>query len=223
MAITFTATDSLSFGNRQGKSDLSVVYVLSNPAMPGLVKIGKTQNEDAAARMAQLYTTGVPFPFDVEFVCRVPNPDEVERALHTAFAPQRVNPRREFFQIEASQAIAILKLLHATDETKEFQLPDPSIDKSETLAATAFRKRRPNLNFVEMGIPIGSTLFSNYSDQTATVSGPKKIIFGGQETSLTAATREVLALPYSVNPGPYWRYEGRTISEIYNEVYTEEA
>jgi T5orf172 domain len=202
---------------------LSVVYVLSNPAMPGLVKIGKTQNEDAAARMAQLYTTGVPFPFDVEFVCRVPNPDEVERALHTAFAPQRVNPRREFFQIEASQAIAILKLLHATDETKEFQSPDPSIDKSETLAATAFRKRRPNLNFDEMNIPIGSALISNVTDQIVIVSGPKKVVLDGQEMSLTAATREVLALPYSVAPGPYWRFDGRTISEIYEEVYSEES
>lgn len=202
---------------------LSVVYVLSNPAMPGLVKIGKTQNEDAAARMAQLYTTGVPFPFDVEFVCRVTNPDEVERALHTAFAPQRVNPRREFFQIEASQAIAILKLLHASDETKEFQLPDSSIEKSETLAAEAFRKRRPNLNFDEMSIPLGSDLTSNVTDQTVTVSGPRKVIMNGEEMSLTAATREVLELPYSVAPGPYWRFEGRTISEIYEEVYSEET
>jgi hypothetical protein len=201
---------------------LSVVYVLSNPAMPGLVKIGKTQNEDAAARMAQLYTTGVPFPFDVEFVCRVTNPDEVERALHTAFAPQRVNPRREFFQIEASQAIAILKLLHASDETKEFQLPDPSIEKSETLAAEAFRKRRPNLNFSEMSIPLGSELTSNVTDQIVTVSGPRKVVMDGQEMSLTAATREVLGLPYSVAPGPYWRFGSRTISEIYEDTYTAE-
>ncbi len=202
---------------------LSVVYVLSNPAMHGLVKIGKTFNEDAAVRMAQLYTTGVPFPFNVEFVCRVSNADEVERALHTAFAPQRVNPPREFFQIEASQAIAILRLLHVKDETSEFQAPDPNIDQSETLAATEFRKRRPNLNFEEMGIPKGATLNSNVVDGSALVAGPKKVLFGGKEMSLTAATREALQLPYSVNPGPYWSYNGRTISEIYNEVYTLEA
>ncbi len=38
-----------------------IVYVLSNAAMPGLVKIGMTASEDAEARLAQLYTTGVPF------------------------------------------------------------------------------------------------------------------------------------------------------------------
>ena len=43
--------------------DLEIVYVLTNPAMPGLVKIGRTAGEDAGARIAQLYTTGVPVPF----------------------------------------------------------------------------------------------------------------------------------------------------------------
>ena len=44
-------------------SELSVVYVLTNPAMPGLVKIGRTDQDDANTRIAQLYTTGVPVPF----------------------------------------------------------------------------------------------------------------------------------------------------------------
>ncbi len=198
---------------------LSVVYVLSNPAMPGLIKIGKTQNEDATIRMSQLYTTGVPFPFDVEFACRVPNPDEVERALHTAFAPQRVNPKREFFKIDAAQAIAILKLLHVTDDTNEFQIPDPNLDQSETLAAAEFKKRRPPLNFEEMRIPTGSILTSNVIDVSVRVLSPKKVVWDHEEMSLTAATRRVLDLSYSVAPGPYWHFEGKTISEIYEETY----
>jgi T5orf172 domain len=187
--------------------------------MPGLIKIGKTQNEDAAARMAQLYTTGVPFPFNVEFVCRVSNPDEVERALHMAFAPQRVNPKREFFQIDASQAIAILKLLHVKDETGQFVAPDPSIDQSETNAANQYRKRRPNQNFEEMGIPSGSILTGSVKDQYVVVSGPKKVIYEGQETSLTAATRSILQLDYSVAPLPYWSFNGRSLKDIYEETY----
>lgn len=82
-------------------SDLKIVYVLTNPAMPGLVKIGRTSNSEADGRISQLYTTGVPVPFNLEFACRVTNPDEVEAAFHKAFAPQRINPKREFFRIEA--------------------------------------------------------------------------------------------------------------------------
>lgn len=71
----------------------SIVYVITNPSMPGLVKIGKTLQDDASIRLAQLYSTGVPFPFKLEFACRVLDPDAVEQALHTAFAPQRVNAK----------------------------------------------------------------------------------------------------------------------------------
>ena len=50
---------------------LQVVYVLTNPAMPNLVKIGKTELQDVNIRLAQLYTTGVPFPYDLAFACKV--------------------------------------------------------------------------------------------------------------------------------------------------------
>lgn len=42
----------------------NIVYVLTNPAMPGIVKIGKTNREDPQVRMSELYTTGVPLPFE---------------------------------------------------------------------------------------------------------------------------------------------------------------
>ena len=38
------------------------VYVLTNPAIENLVKIEKT-TRDVSLRLADLYTTGVPFPF----------------------------------------------------------------------------------------------------------------------------------------------------------------
>ena len=87
-----------------------IIYILTNPIMPGIIKIGKTTQEDVKLRMAQLYSTGVPLPFDCEYAAKVKNIDEVERALHTAFGPDRVNPKREFFEIEANQAISIIKL-----------------------------------------------------------------------------------------------------------------
>ena len=134
------------------------VYVLTNPAMPGLVKIGQTAQEDANSRIAQLYTTGVPVPFRLEFACRVEDADAVERAIDVAFAPNRVNLRREFFRIEPEQAIAILRLLHTEDATVEVAQQPTDIDQQSLAAAEHLRLGRPYFNFEEMGIPVGSIL-----------------------------------------------------------------
>ena len=42
----------------------NIVYALTNAAMPGIVKIGMTDRDDVRRRMSDLYTTGVPLPFD---------------------------------------------------------------------------------------------------------------------------------------------------------------
>jgi hypothetical protein len=198
---------------------LQIVYVLSNPAMPNLVKIGRTYGEDANSRIAQLYTTGVPVPFKLEFACKVSNADEVEQALHIAFAPNRINPRREFFRIEPEQAIAILQLLHTEDATGEVAAQPTGVDEQSLAAAEQLRKRRPNLNFEEMGIPIGSQLKSTHNDTEVTVVAPKKVRLGDEDMSLTAATRQLLQLDYSVQPGPHWTYNGKTIHDIYEDTY----
>jgi hypothetical protein len=203
-------------------NSFQIVYVLSNPAMPNLVKIGRTYDQDANVRIGQLYTTGVPVPFKLEFACKVANADEVEQALHIAFAPNRINPRREFFQIDPEQAIAILRLLHIEDATGEVEAQPTGLDEQSLAAADQLRKRRPNLNFDEMGIPTGSELKSTHNDSVAIVVGPRKVAFGDETMSLTAATRQVLQLDYSVQPGRHWTYNGKLIHDIYEETYGQE-
>jgi hypothetical protein len=198
-----------------------IVYVLSNPAMPGLVKIGRTDNTDANIRIAQLYTTGVPVPFTLEYACKVSNPDEVESALHIAFGPQRTNPKREFFNIEPEQAIAILRLLNTEDATQEVLGQKSDIDPESAQAAVALKAKRPNMNFTEMGIPEGSILHFVEDDSAALVIGPKRVRFQDKEMSLTAATRIVLGIEHSVQPSPYWTFNGRSLRDIYNETYTD--
>ena len=44
--------------------EYGIVYLLTNPVMPGWVKIGMTTQEDIDKQMKELYTTGVPIPFE---------------------------------------------------------------------------------------------------------------------------------------------------------------
>lgn len=83
------------------------VYVMLNPAMPGIVKIGRTR-EQAKARARQLYSTGVPKEFVVLWQELVHDSDEVEKEIHARFKSSRLNPRREFFKVEPQEAIRTL-------------------------------------------------------------------------------------------------------------------
>ena len=128
------------------------VYVLTNPAMPNMVKIGKT-TRDVELRLADLYSTGVPLPFECEYAAKVNNVDKTEKAF-PAFEPSRVNPRREFFNINPEQAIAVLELMAIEDVTPEVQNEAKNIDVEASVSAESL-KERPTLNYYEMGLKAG--------------------------------------------------------------------
>ncbi len=197
-----------------------IIYILSNPAMPGILKIGKTTQDDIKTRIAQLYSTGVPLPFECVYAATVANIDRVEQALHIAFGPNRINPKREFFEIEAIQAISIIKLLEIENISVKVENEPNVVNKDEIEAGKVYSQKRPRLNFAEMGIPIGSELVAKEGGEIATVVSERTIRFRDAETSLTNATRLIFGLEnYSIAPGPYWTYNGRTIRDIYDDTY----
>ncbi len=84
------------------------VYIMSNPSMPGLLKIGVTQRK-AKIRAKELSSaTGVPTPFVIEFTALVEDPYSVESSVHRALSRARVNGRREFFRVKKAEARAIV-------------------------------------------------------------------------------------------------------------------
>jgi T5orf172 domain len=200
-----------------------IVYVLTNPAMPGLVKIGKTTQLEVEERMKQLYGTGVPVPFDCAFACRVKDATDVEKALHFAFGNGRINPNREFFKIEAERVIAILKLLKVDDITVQFeQQLEADVEAVDKQSAENLKNaKRPRMNFYEIGIPNGSILVSKDGQVQVTVVEEKKVNFNGTICSLTAATRKVLSLPddYPLQPSPHWTFNGKIVKEMYEDFH----
>ena len=198
-----------------------IVYLLSNPAMPGLVKIGKTTRDAPQVRMGDLYSTGVPLPFDCELAMEVENETAVERALHQAFEPNRVNPRREFFKIDIAQAAGILRMLGTGDVTPDISSSD--VDTESKTASDTYKKRRPVLNFIDMGIEPGSLLQFTRGDETVTTIDGRRVLFNNEETSLSLLTGQLLDSKWYVSPGPHWRFGGRILKEIYDETYSNEA
>ena len=203
-----------------------IIYVLTNPAMPGLVKIGKTTQQEVDGRMKQLYGTGVPVPFDCAFACQVKDAYEVEKALHFAFGNTRINPNREFFKIEAERVVSVLKLLKVEDITAEFEEKiESKVDQVDKQSAQNLKDiKRPRMDFYELGIPSGSVLISKDGSMQVMVLEAKKVQFDSALISLTEATRKLLDLPegYPIQPSPYWTFNGKTVKEIYDEYHSQE-
>lgn len=90
------------------------VYVLSNPAMPGIVKIGYSAH-GGQGRADALYKndTGVPMPFVLEFEVMSHDAPALEKEAHAHFAGRRINERREFFKVDAWEATAEVMRLAA--------------------------------------------------------------------------------------------------------------
>lgn len=98
------------------------VYVLSNPCMPGMVKIGWTERHPVD-RARELQTTGVPCAFDLVFAIWTSRPTSIESEVHDRLCDFRVASNREFFQIDHwSAAKAIIETLSTLSQRVEFEL-----------------------------------------------------------------------------------------------------
>jgi hypothetical protein len=197
-----------------------IVYVLKNPAMPGLVKIGITTRAEVRIRMTELYTTGVPLPFECSFAGKVKDVKAIESALHIGFDKNRINQSREFFSVEDYSVIAILKYLVFEEVTPEFNKELENVDeKSKTASKEYKRTKRANFNFQTMGINVGSVLTNGNGTKTCIVENDKQVNYEGEIMSFTSATKKMLNADYDVAPTFIWYYEGRRLRDIYNDVY----
>ena len=204
--------------------DYGIVYLLTNPVMPGLVKIGMTTQEDIDKRMKELYTTGVPVPFECKFACKVKKSDclKIEKALHKAFDPQRINQNREFFRINVEQAQAILELFHHEDVTEnvseEIQNDLTDADKAASSKAQA---KRPSLNFYEMGLQNGDVLlWKDDPSVSVTVISDRKVLYEGEEASISSLSAKLKGYKVKyISPGSHWLFNDRLLSDIYDETY----
>ena len=88
---------------------LGWVYVLTNPAMPGLVKVGHTARTPEVRAAELSAATGVPGRFAVAWSHPVQDHEALEGLAHGRLARYRVNNNREFFNCTVAQARRIIE------------------------------------------------------------------------------------------------------------------
>ncbi len=200
------------------EENYGIVYALTNPAMPGLVKIGMTSRERVKERMRELYlgASGVPQKFECIYAGKVQNVAKIEKILHKTFGYARINPKREFFEVDSDDVKELLELIAPNEVEKEVNKElDADISKEEKDSAERMKKRAA-FNFEKMGIPIGAKLtFVKENSTSIEVVEGNKVKYGDEIMSLTRVTK--LFLPYVVHPTPYWIYQGDNLADLWEK------
>lgn len=193
---------------------MATVYVLTNPAFKDYVKVGKTTNLEQ--RLRTLDNTSVPLPFRCVYAIEVDDEAQVEKLVHQAFADHRTRTTREFFEIDAQRVIAALKLTRGRDVTPKRDIAE-DIEGVKALEK-ATPKPRKSYKFSDAGLSEGDTIYyANDDTVKAQVINEKKVLFEGDETSLSRSALMLLQREgytwQTVNGWQYWMFEGETIEE----------
>lgn len=188
-----------------------IIYILTNEAMSGYVKIGRTSN-NLEQRIRELSaSTSVPLPFICFYACTVNDSLFVEHQLHDAFDNNRTNPKREFFQIAPERVVSALKLAAIEEVTPRNDLIENPDDRTALINA---RKIREKFNFSLAEIPVGSELvFSRDENEKAKVIDNHHVEHNGKKTSLSKSAQNILGYSYGIAGTDYWTYDEETLDE----------
>lgn len=200
-----------------------IIYILTNEAMPGYVKIGKTTNNLEQHVKELSASTSIPLPFTVFYACIVKNANFVEHQLHDAFDDNRVNPKREFFRVAPERVVAALKLAEIEDITPKKDLIETEEDREAHEEAL---ERRGRFNFELARIPLDAEIYfsrdENKKAKVIDLHSAKSIEYNGEITSLSTSAQEILGVAYGVAGTDYWMYDGETLDERRRRIENEE-
>lgn len=194
-----------------------LVYIATNKGMPDLVKIGFTQVGRLEIRLKELFTTGVPYPYEAYYFSNVRFGKKVEKVIHNYFADVRVETKdREFFYTspeEAKKALVLASLLEDQFYKNEITVKQ-KINKINKSKINDFKRARlSNYTFTELNIPIGAELsFLKDEKIVCTVHSDNLVNYDGEIITLTEAARKTGQINFKEIQGPrYWNFNNENL------------
>ena len=184
------------------------IYIMTNPALKDMVKIGYAT--DVEARRKQLSTTALPYEYEVYATYETSGNLE-DKKLHKMIdnlnPDLRVSSNREFFVMTPQDAYDLLEAIAVISGTKD------KLKKVKITPAKVQVVRRPPVNFIKCGIPIGSELvYIEDPSITVKVVSERKVEHNGVITSLSAITDNIKG--HSTHGPAYFTYKGEKVSDI---------
>lgn len=184
------------------------IYIMTNPALKGMVKIGYAA--DVEARRKQLSTTALPYEYEIYATYETSGNLEdkkLHRMIDNLNPDLRVTSNREFFVMSPEEAYELLEAIATISGTKT---------KLKKVKGGRQKVRKPPVNFVACGIPVGAKLvFVEDPSVVATVVSERKVDYNGEITSLSAISDNIKG--YATAGPSLFTYKGRIVSDIARE------
>lgn len=189
------------------------IYIMTNPALTGMVKIGYAT--DVEARRQQLSTTALPYDYEVYATYETPGKLE-DKKLHKLIdnlnPDLRVSKNREFFVMAPEDAYELLESIAMISGSQDKLVRVAPV----TSAASDQKVKKPPMNFAKCGIPVGAELvFIEDPTIKVIVVDDRKVQYNDNLTSLSAVAGEIKG--YNVAGPRFFTYNGKLIADIAEE------
>ncbi|BED92540.1 MAG: GIY-YIG nuclease family protein [Candidatus Paraimprobicoccus trichonymphae] len=196
------------------------IYILTNDAMPNIIKIGSTE-KNIEDRIKEFDTTGVPLPFRCHYAIEIENQLEKEKYIHDAFSDHRLRKNREFFELAPERAVSILKAIGGREISIEGNVMIGEEGSTISDGSIPIIIKKSPINLFLLGIKPGDKLiFTRDENKYCKVLSERKVEYEKKEYSLSALAARLLKENNSIN------YNNRSVQgtlyfKFKNEILTE--
>lgn len=197
-------------------------YIMTNPALPNMVKIGYAK--DVEQRRKQLSTTALPYEYEVYATYETSGNLE-DKKLHKMIdklnPDLRVSKGREFFILSPQDAYELMEAIAVISDSQG-KLKKAKNAENKT-SASAQKLRRPPINFKKCGIPVGAELvYTGDPSVVVTVADERKVLYKDELTSLSAIVGSIKKIK-SIQGTQWFTYKGKLLTDIAKEKQWDEA
>lgn len=192
------------------------VYLLTNPAMPEWIKVGKTNNIEKRIRDLSK-KTAVPLPFECEAALKVPaeNVFKVEKSLHDLLGFS-VDSEKEFFRASAETVLKYFKTIQPITTDCTFILKE-DLNKENPVDT----KKAAKTTFELLQIPVGSELvFVGDKEKVCVVAdGINQVSYNGETYALSVIAE--MFCGYHVSGYQKFTYNGELLYDRRQRLHPE--
>ncbi len=187
------------------------IYIMTNPCLKDMVKIGYAT--DVETRRKQLSTTALPYEYEIYATYETSGKLE-DKKLHKLIdnlnSDLRVSKNREFFVMTAEDAYELLESIATISGTQD----KLKKKKATTNVASVPKTKKPPINFVKCGIPVGAELvYVEDPNVRVTVVSERKVLYNNEQTSLSAIVQNIKGIQAAAGPS-YFTYNDEFVTDI---------